>query len=364
MSRAAREPLVEVRGLHVEHVLRSPWRRAAGTVQALRGVDLALEAGETLALVGESGCGKTTVARALVGLVQPSAGAALLQTPLGPLDPLEARGAELLAVRRTIQIVFQDPMASLNPRQRVGAALEEVLGVHGERLRARRTARAAELLARVGLAGAGRRWPHELSGGERQRVAIARALAVGPRVIVFDEAVSSLDVSVRAQLLELLAELQRDEGLAYLFVSHDLALVRHFAHRVAVLYAGRIVEEGDVATVLSAPRHPYTRALRDAAPHSDPRVRGRAAVLAGEPPSALAPPAGCAFHPRCALAEERCGREAPAWTTDASARAQGLRGSSGQPPAAAARANDSVRARGAACHVVGVGESAPEIATP
>ncbi len=343
---AADAPLLDVRGLSVEFALRrGAWRRSRGVVAAVRGVDLTVDAGETLALVGESGCGKTTVARALLRLVPARSGRATLRTEGGPVDLLAARGAELERARRTIQLVFQDPAASLDPRQRIGDAVAEVLAVHRRVARPGRARRAAELLERVGLPDVSARFPHELSGGERQRAAIARALAVEPRLLVCDEAVASLDVSVRAQVLDLLADLQRERGLAYLFVSHDLALVRHFAQRVAVLYLGRVVECGATADVLERPLHPYTRALVEASPSLDPDARPAGPPVEGEPPSALAARPGCAFHPRCPVAEPRCAREDPAWRRLAAA-------GGGRP------------ARGVACHVAAADESRPEISTP
>jgi len=285
--------------------LRVWFATAAGRVRALDGVDLDVLPGETLAVVGESGCGKSTLARAIVGLVRAESGS------------IRHRGRELVAAERGagratectagrgIQLVFQDPTASLDPRLPIGAQLAEAL-----RLAGRDAAESAALLADVGLAAehASRR-PHELSGGQCQRACIARALAVRPELLICDEAVSALDVSVRAQILNLLASLQERLGLAILFIAHDLAVVRQVASRVAVLYLGRVVEEGPAEHVLSAPRHPYTQALLA----SVPRLAGRAAgpAIGGEVPSALAPPPGCAFHPRCPVAFARCSTETP-----------------------------------------------------
>jgi oligopeptide/dipeptide ABC transporter ATP-binding protein len=296
-------PLLAVRDLRVS------FATAAGRVRALDGVDLDVLPGETLAVVGESGCGKSTLARAIVGLVRAEAGS------------IRHRGRELVAggrgaaraterttqrtTARGIQLVFQDPTASLDPRLPIGAQLAEAL-----RLAGRDAAESAALLADVGLAAehASRR-PHELSGGQCQRACIARALAVRPELLICDEAVSALDVSVRAQILNLLASLQERLGLAIVFIAHDLAVVRHVASRVAVLYLGRVVEEGPAELVLGAPRHPYTQALLA----SVPRLAGRAAgpTIGGEVPSALAPPPGCAFHPRCPVAFARCSAETP-----------------------------------------------------
>jgi len=284
-------PLLAVRDLRVS------FSTAAGRVRALDGVDLDVLPGETLAVVGESGCGKSTLARAIVGLVGPDAGS------------IRYRGQELVGAkrgaRRGIQLVFQDPGASLDPRLAIGDQLAEALGLAG-----RAAGESASLLADVGLAREhARRRPHELSGGQRQRACIARALALRPEILICDEAVSALDVSVRAQILNLLASLQERLGLALLFVAHDLAVVRHVAARVAVLYLGRVVEEGAAEGVLATPRHPYTQALLA----SVPRLAGRAAgpPIGGEVPSALAPPPGCAFHPRCPVAFARCPTETP-----------------------------------------------------
>lgn len=308
------EPLIELRGLAKRYPLRgASLGSGAGQIRAVEELDLRIGRGETVALVGESGCGKSTVGRCLLRLVEPSGGQAHYWPAPGAdsVDLFELGPGPLRALRRDLQILFQDPELSLNPRMRVGAAIEESLRVHG-RAAGTEAGRRAELLGQVGLGPeVASRYPHQLSGGQLQRVAIARALSVEPKLLVCDEALSALDVSVRAQILELLARLKRELGLAYLFLSHDLAVVRHLADRVAVLYLGRIVEEGPVDRIFRAPQHPYTRALLSAVPRLDPAARGAAEVLGGEVPSAAAPPSGCAFHPRCSLAEERCRTQAP-----------------------------------------------------
>ncbi len=288
--------LLQVDGLTVHIRRRSGLFGARETVQAVTDVSLAIAPGATLGLVGESGCGKTTLARAILRLTPVTAGRVLL----GGDDVLAAPPAALRALRRRMQIVFQDPHASLNPRLTCGRAVREGIEIHRLAEGAEADARVARLFDEVGLpADAVDRYPHELSGGQRQRVGIARALAVDPELLVCDEPVSALDVSVQAQVLNLLAELQRRRRLAMLFISHDLAVVRHIAPNVAVMYLGRIVEEGPLAGVYAAPRHPYTRALLSAAPVPDPTPGRRRIVLEGEPPSPVRPPAGCAFHPRC-----------------------------------------------------------------
>jgi oligopeptide/dipeptide ABC transporter ATP-binding protein len=252
--------------------------------------------GETLALVGESGCGKTSVGRTLLRLQEPTSGRATFDG----VDLFSLKASELRAIRRRMQIVFQDPYSSLDPRMTVADSIAEGIEIHRLAAGVAIRQRVEALLAEVGLDPSfADRYPHEFSGGQRQRIGIARALAVEPAFIVCDEPVSALDVSVQAQVLNLLADLQRDRSLSYLFIAHDLAVVRQLAHRVAVMYLGRIVEEGPTEQVLSAPQHPYTQALLSAVPEPDPTSQRRRLILPGEPPSPRNPPPGCAFHPRC-----------------------------------------------------------------
>jgi oligopeptide transport system ATP-binding protein len=281
------------------------FRRQTGTVKAVDGVSLSLRRGEVLGLVGESGCGKSTLARTILQLLPTTGGTVILEGR----NLTASSAAEVTAVRRDLQMVFQDPFASLNPRMTVYAALAEPLLVHKICPRAEVTARVAELMQLVGLAPRFmQKYPHEFSGGQRQRIAIARALALRPRVIIADEPVSALDVSVQAQILNLLAQLVRQMSLSLIFIAHDLSVVKHISDRVAVMYLGKIVELGPALDVIERPRHPYTRALVSAIPTPDPDVeRSRQRiVLPGDPPSPLNPPAGCAFHPRCPYAIAAC----------------------------------------------------------
>jgi len=307
---SADEALLRVEGLRTWFPIRAGLlQRTVGWVRAVDGVDLAVPRGGTLALVGESGCGKSTVGRSLLRLEEPQAGRVLFDGE----DLLALPAGRMRPYRRAMQIVFQDPMASLDPRMRVRDAVAE--GMHAFGIgadEAERTRRVAELLERVQLDPRGMwRYPHEFSGGQRQRICIARALSVEPRLIVCDEATSALDVSIQAQILNLLRDLQRDLGLSYLFITHDLGVVRYLADRVAVMYVGQIVEEGPTERVFTDPRHPYTEGLLAAVPSVDPARRGVAAAVVGDVPSPARPPAGCRFHPRCPKVFDRCPEEDP-----------------------------------------------------
>jgi len=301
--------LLEVKDLVKHYPVRGGlFSRAAGAVHAVDGVSLSVAPGETLGLVGESGCGKTTLARLVLRLEEPTSG----QLRFDGEDLLALGSRALRSRRRHFQIVFQDPMSSLNPRMTVGEILAEPLRVHGVAKGAAAEARVAELLDQVGIPASWRqRYPHEFSGGQRQRIGVARAIALGPKLVVCDEAVSALDVSVQAQVLNLLLELRLRLGLAYLFISHDLSVVRHVSDRVAVMYLGQIVEQAPSEQLFGAPAHPYTKALLSAIPVPDPRRRPERIVLSGDVPSPAKPPPGCRFHTRCPAVMPRCSREAP-----------------------------------------------------
>jgi peptide/nickel transport system ATP-binding protein/oligopeptide transport system ATP-binding protein len=311
--------LLEVEGLKKYFVAgRSLFGRPTAYVRAVDGVSFAVERGKTLGLVGESGCGKSTVSRLVLRLIEPDAGAIRFEGR----DLLAFDAGELRAFRREAQIIFQDPYASLNPRMTVSQILTEPLALHDLVPPPHRRERVEQLLRLVGLEPRfARRYPHEFSGGQRQRIAIARALAVEPKLIICDEPVSALDVSIRSQILNLLRDLQDRLGLAYIFVSHDLAVVKHIADRVAVMNLGEIVETAETGALFAAPRHPYSRALLSAIPMPNPKARHNHSLLQGEMPSALNPPPGCRFHTRCPFAVERCRIERPALLSDAAGHA-------------------------------------------
>jgi len=304
-------PLLRVEGLTKHFPVRRGLirRRQVGTVRAVDGVSFTLGKGETLALVGESGCGKSTTARMVLRLIDPTAGTVQFEDQ----DITALEGEAMRRLRQRMQIVFQDPFSSLNPRMTVGDILEEPLRVHGIGDAASRAARVADLLSLVGLADwHARRYPHEFSGGQRQRIGIARALAVEPALVVCDEPVSALDVSIQAQVVNLLKDLQARLGLSYLFIAHDLAVVKHMADRIAVMYLGQIVELAPRDALFANPRHPYTRALLSAIPRPDPHRTGERQIPGGDVPSPMNPPEGCRFHTRCPYAADQCGREPPA----------------------------------------------------
>jgi len=303
------KPLVRATGLSKEFQVASGSFGRRRTLKAVQAVDLEIAPGRTLGIVGESGCGKSTLGRLLLRLLVPTTGCVEFDgVDLATLAPKELRAA-----RRHMQIVFQDPYASLNPRMRVGRSVGEGLEAHGILAGAALRSRVEELLVRVGLGkDSFDRYPHEFSGGQRQRIGIARALALAPRFIVADEPVSALDVSVGAQILNLLMDLQEEQGLAFAFISHDLRVVEHISHDMAVMYLGRIVETAPSSRIYSAPQHPYTQALLSAVPTVDGRDRKKRIVLGGDVPSPVDPPSGCAFHPRCPIAIDRCRSEAPA----------------------------------------------------
>ena len=309
MSGTAGKPLLEVRGLKKHFpIRRGVFSRVSGYVRAVDGVDLTLEPGETLGLVGESGSGKTTTGRCILRLIEPTSGT----VGFDGVNLLELSSAEMRKMRRRIQVIFQDPYSSLNPRMKVGSIVGEPLAIHRIARGSEREHKVADLLRKVGLdPQVMKRYPHEFSGGQRQRIGIARALALNPKLIICDEPVSALDVSVQAQVINLLMDLQDEFSLTYLFIAHDLSVVEHISDRVAVMYLGKIVEVADSDALYRDPKHPYTKALLSAVPVPDPTAAPSRIALKGELPSPAAPPPGCAFHPRCPVAVEICSRVEP-----------------------------------------------------
>jgi oligopeptide transport system ATP-binding protein len=306
-------PLLEVKGLQMHFPITEGviTRRSVGSVKAVDGVDFTVRKGETLGLVGESGCGKTTTGRCILRLEHPTSG----EIVFDGVDLADLSRSELLAYRRRIQVIFQDPYSSLNPRMTVGQIIDEPMKVHRiQPDRTKRAARVRELLTICGLnPGFADRYPHEMSGGQRQRVGIARALALNPEFIVCDEPVSALDVSIQAQIVNLLEDLREEFGLTYLFIAHDLSVVRHLCQRVAVMYLGRIVEMADCDELFDTPLHPYTQALLAAVPTPDPAIERNRVFrpVQGEVPSPINPPTGCVFHPRCPIAVASCAQTRP-----------------------------------------------------
>lgn len=315
VTEATKPVLLDVQDLKMHFpIRRGLLRKIVGHVRAVDGVNLFIREGETLGLVGESGCGKTTTGRAILRAYEPTAGKVLFRRKEGMVDVLAMDSQQMKALRRDMQIIFQDPFSSLNPRMTVLDIVGEPLQVHEKLSSTELKERVAELLRRVGLRPEYmNRYPNAFSGGQRQRIGIARALALNPRLIVCDEPVSALDVSIQAQVINLLKQLQGEFGLTYLFIAHDLAVVEHISDRIAVMYLGRVVELADSETLYARPLHPYTEALLDAVPSTDPDRTGTKVILTGDVPNPANPPSGCHFHPRCRYAQDICKQKTPEW---------------------------------------------------
>ncbi|WP_066388950.1 ABC transporter ATP-binding protein [Neobacillus mesonae] len=302
------KPLLQVRKLKKYFPVTNSFGKVTGQVKAVNNVSFEMKEGETFGLVGESGCGKSTTGRTIMRLVEPTEGEAIYRGK----DIYRLKGNELMSMRREMQMVFQDPYSSLNPRKRIGHILEETLKIHRIGNKKERMERVMEMLNRVGFQSEQYyRYPHEFSGGQRQRIGLARALMVNPKLIICDEPVSALDVSIQSQVLNLLEEIQEEFKLSYLFVSHDLSVVRHISDRIGVMYLGEMVEEAETDELYANPLHPYTRALLSAVPVPNPAVKRERITLKGEVPSPLNPPSGCVFHPRCPHATEICKQKVP-----------------------------------------------------
>jgi len=308
---ATRRPLLEVRNLHKHYRAGGAFSRSSNVVKAVNGVSLELYEGETYGLVGESGCGKSTLGKTILRLQDATDGEVLFNGQ----NLLKLFAKQMRSVRKQLQMVFQDPFTSLNPRQKIGNILEEALVIHGVSSARERKALVGQMLARIGLQpGHAQSFPHELSGGQRQRIGLARALILNPQIVVCDEPVSALDVIIQSQMINLMKELQVELGLTYLFIAHDISVVRYISDRIGIMYLGKLVEEGETNALFASPRHPYTKVLLSAVPVPDPQVKKERIRLNGELPSPLDIPSGCAFHTRCPLATDRCKQETPLLT--------------------------------------------------